>query len=213
MMKLSNIFPKVQIEERIGKEITFTELDDYEKILELKSPSIFELGATVWDRYCSSSSCNHSPTLFANHFNNSDPSLLTEIGKLLNEQMFNQLYYAKIQLNDGLVADPTVAQLFICELWQQTLHISDVEFSNPYVPIALGTRLPGQKYKGLGLFQELLIQAESYCKKNDLQQVSLTAASLEHLRFFARYGFSPANTQMGSLGQKSGQSIPMVKNI
>lgn len=212
-MDISEILPRTEIQDRVDGKYKITETRSFRKINDLKKSSVFEIGSTVWDRHVSAPDCPHSPKHFSSYFDNRSPGLIRAIERLLEKELMHNLYYSKFEIKDPSLPYKTISELLACELWPGTLHISDVEFSNPRILIPAGSGLPQQKCKGLGLFPTLLERAEVYCRERNLGSISLTAATRPHFAYFQRHGFSAANTKAGKVEQGVGLGIPMIRKI
>lgn len=212
-MRLKAIWPIDMIKERLEREMRIKETTDFEEIVVLKSQCVQEIGATVWDRYVASPDCKHDPAHFADLFDNGDPQLIRAIEELLGVNLMKEIYYGRAEVVDKKLKYKTASEILVCELWPSTLHVADIEFSNPYRPVEQGTALPYQKYKGIGLLPEMLDRAEAYCKKNGLGAISLTAATQQHFPFFQQYGFKIADTPAAAVSEAVGAGVPMIRTV
>lgn len=189
------------------------ELKNFEEISEIKRESCLDIGSTIWDSYISSKISKYKPDHFANYFQEGNPALLRAIEKLLGKPLLQDVYYVKAKLADNTQEDTVVSELLVASIWPGHIHVADVEFSNPYRPIARGTGLEFQKFKGLGLMTGLLDNLTAYAKELDLFAITLTAATRSHFDFFSNFGFVITNTFAGAASLKYGAGFPMVLKV
>lgn len=212
-MTISDVLPKHEIAQRIPEEIVFSEysLDEVDDIVRLKSSSMFELGAAVWDRYMRRYP-NADPRQFSDHFDASEPRLYEAISAMLGEATIDELYYVHAELTDESADYRTVAELFIAAAYPNVVHISDIEFSNPREPILEGEQqYTHQHFRGLGLLPLLVANAAQYGQRRGADSICITAAHLDLVPLFEGHGFKVDDTPAGQVGLQLGISIPMTK--
>ena len=215
-MQLKDVFPKDLISEKLSrKDITFQHftIESIDEIVARKSNCMFELGAVIWDKYMQTSPST-DPMQLASHFQISDPYLYKEVSRILGTEIISDIVYSTAEITDGSVDYTVFSELLIAVIYPDILHISDVEFSNPYKPIPEDKRkYTFQYFEGLGLLGELIDNCIEYCKLNDLSRICLTAAHIDLVPLFEKYGFKVDDTPSGRRGMTYGLSIPMTKPL
>lgn len=214
-MSIRDVLPRDEIIQRIPEEIVFSEysLEEVGDVVQLKSSSMFELGAAIWDRYMQ---CNPTanPQQFSEHFDNSEPLLYEAISEMLGHPTIDELYYVHAQLADESADYRTVAELLIATAYPNVIHISDVEFSNPREPIPEAEQqYTHQHFRGLGLLPSLVTNAAQFGQWRGADSICLTAAHIDLVPLFENYGFIVDNTLAGQFGLQAGSSIPMTKPL
>lgn len=212
-MTISDVLPRDEIVQRVPEEIMFSEysLDAVDEIVQLKSSSMFELGAAIWDRYMQRNP-NADPQQFSDHFDASEPRLYEAISAMLGQATIDELYYVHAELTDESADHRTVAELFIAAAYPNVVHISDIEFSNPREPIPEGKRqYTHQHFRGLGLLPLLVANAVQYGQQRGADSICITAAHIDLVPLFEGHGFAVDDTPAGQVGLQVGGSIPMTK--
>lgn len=213
-MRLNEIFPEGLIKAKVNlNDVIFHQIgmENIEEIVKLKKNCMFELGGTIWDKYIQVTP-NEDPMILAAHFQNLNPYLFEEASKIIGEKTIQDISYTYAEVNDPAVEHRIFSQLLIAVLFRGILHISDVDFSHPLHEIPDQDRkYTFQSHKGLGLFGDLMSNCIAFCEKEGLNKICLTAASINLVQFFEKYGFLVDDTPTGRFGMAHGGSIPMSK--
>ena len=211
-MELDDIFPKDLITEKVAVDgvvhYSFGS-NQIDQIVSKKKSCMFELGGTIWDKYVQSNP-SADPMAMSAQFQAEDPYLYREISEFIGEDTVKNIryFYSDIPANHPNYGK--CGELLVSVLHNNVLHISDIEFSNPNKPIPESDRkYTFQFYKGLGIFEHFLTTCITYCKQEKLVKICLTAAALDLVPFFEKFGFEVDDTPTGKLGLQIGQSIPM----
>lgn len=210
-MTLADAFPRDAVLERIGEALVFSELslEDLDELVALKSASMFELGAAIWDRYVRGHP-DVNPQQFSDHFDDDDPMLFRAISEWLGEPTVDDLYYVHAELADTSANYRTVAELLIALALPNVIHVSDVEFSNPREPIPEHEQqFAHQHFRGLGLLPTLVTNIVEVGQQQACEAVCLTAAHIDLVPLFEEHGFVVDDTPAGQFGLQAGTSIPM----
>lgn len=214
-MSLRDVFPRDELIARIDEDVVFSEysLQEIDDIIGLKSSSVFELGATIWDRYMQRHP-NANPQQFSDHFDNDEPQLYEAISEFVGEPTIDELYYVHAELTDAGADYRTVGELLIAAAYPNVIHISDVEFSNPREPIPEEERCyTHQHFKGLGLLPVLLANAVQYGGERGAEAICMTAAHVDLVPLFEGHGFVVDDTPAGQIGLAVGGSVPMHRSL
>ncbi|MGO2145110.1 MAG: GNAT family N-acetyltransferase [Serratia bockelmannii] len=212
-VSLVDILPKIEIFQKIDREISFTviENDNLDRIIKLKPKDIFQIGITSWDMYC-----NNTPSqdkmVFASECQRMDPLLYKKVRRVIGETVINDIVYIKGEVQDDKIADPVAIEFMAAHIYPNCLIIADVMMGNPYKPV-YPQQFDFQKFKGIGLFSKLLDNAKVYCRLKGINEICLTAADMPLKSLFEKHGFSVPNTWMGKAALEIGYGIPMVLNL
>jgi len=113
--------------------------------------------------------------------------------------------------DDDLEVD-ICGKLLLARTYPNNLHISDVEFINPYKKVPTAEQsYQFHKYRSLGLFSELLENIRLLGKESGIAKITLTAASSDQVPYFEKHGFSIEKTAFAEHATAAGRSIPMQK--
>ena len=217
-MKLSDVYPKDLILERVASDNIFfyeLNLDNIDEIVKKKESSMFELGGVIWDKYIQVTS-GVDPMSLAQYFQNGDPYLFREASKIIGHETIENIVYNYAEITDmGVgVNNLKFSELLIAIIHPKILHISDVEFSNPHEPILEEDRkYTFQNFKGLGAFELLITNCIEFSKQEYINRICLTAANIDLVPLFEKYGFTVDDTPTGRHGMSQGSSIPMTKIV
>lgn len=212
-MKLSDIFPQESIKRKFDKEISITTRTrkNLAEIAALKSNCMAEIGGGAWDRYVHQNPNCDSQAL-AQFFRDASPKICLAMERHTGLQVLKDICYTTAEVKDQNLEGKQCGELLLAVTWPNVLRISDVTFADPYKPISeIDKKYRFQNFKGLGLFQELLDNCEKYCKQEGIPEITLSAAYIDLVPFFERYGFSVENTPAGKAYLEYKEGIPMHK--
>ncbi len=212
-MTLSDIFPKSELTGRFEKLIKIKEMNKnhLDSMERLKPNDLFQIGITIWDKYCNSHP-EQDKFIFAKECQSNDPNLYKKVHRTINEQVLFDFFYGHAAIDDELLKEKDAVELILAHIYPSCLMIVDVMLINPYQPV-VPRKYDHQHYKGLGLFGSVLDKSINYCHQHGLSEICLTAADMPLKKHFEQYGFEVPDTWMGQAALKAGRGIPMSLRI
>lgn len=210
-MNLSDIFPRESIENKFeAKVLIKTRIrKDLPEISSLKSSCMVEIGGGVWDRYVHQNP-NCDPQALAPFFREESPKICLAMERHTGLRVLKDICYTTADVQDEELNETQCGELLLAVTWPNVLRISDVTFANPYKSIPdADRRYKFQKFKGLGLFSELLENCQKYCNTEGVSEITLAAAYIDLVPFFEAHGFSVENTPAGKASLEYQEGIPM----
>lgn len=210
---LSTVFPRELVEGKFSKPLTFTVLTkkDLNKMETLKPNDMFQIGITVWDKFCNANP-QQNKMIFNNECARSDPKLHKKVRRTIDEAVIKDLFYVGASVQDDALQNNSAVEFILAHIYPNSLMIVDVMLVDPYSPI-IPQKFDHQEFKGLGIFPEILENIKSYCKENNINEICLTAADIPLKNYFEKHGFYVPDTWMGREAMKYGLGIPMVMDI
>jgi hypothetical protein len=209
------LVPKEEVAARFSCPVLFEDLslDQFQEIERRKGSSLYELGLTVWTHHLEIEP-RTDPRALAEYVDSEDPQLLARISREIDREVLFDIQYTIGRVQDEQLDYNVVAEVLAAFVYPGYLHISDVEFSNPYVPIPPNERkYQLQKFAGLGIFGTLMDQTVEVARKIGASHISLTAAVPDLVPFFARFGFEVEDNAAGEYGLANGLSVPMRQRL
>src|SRR4051794_31476699 len=105
---------------------------------------------------------------------------------------------------DGVGLEVAV-QVLVGHIYPGMIHIADLEFSDPYSPIPEEQRqYRYTEYRGLGLLGTFVDHVVSLARELGVHEVTLTAATADHVPLFERHDFVIANSPRAKIAEKAG---------
>lgn len=172
----------------------------------------FQTGLSIWHQIASRKLENVSPYAIAEYISNPPDSLILEINKIINKGLIKDMLFFYGQIDDPSLEFKDFAEILLIVTFNDELLIGDVAFSNPYHPIS-NPKYIYQTHKGFGYLEEFMEIIDKYCKDHGLKRCFLTAADLDLVLLFEKYGFRVQEDPMSQFALNSGASIPMYKLI
>ena len=213
---MHSLLLKDDVQPHFSKPIDFQEygIADLDRIIELVPRSMWAIGLSVWGRivYCGLNDVEIGA--IAEYVITKDPRLCEEIGNIVGEEVIKDIYLLQAQVQDSSLSYTTVAQVLAARVYPNDLHFADVTFTNPYKPIAPEKhRYKYQEYEGLGLLGTVIDRIEKEAVSESCYYITLTAAAIDLVPLFSKYGFTVENSPIAQMGLGNGECIPMEKQI
>ena len=213
---LSCVLPKDEISKKFQEKILFQEFfrEDIDKIIKITPSTCHQLGLTIWNEIVQKKIHPVNPQEIAKYVQKGDPKLHKKIANIIRRPVVHELYYGVGKLQEGAYQDPVVCELFIAHIYPNTFYLADILLQNPKKPIDQAEmKFQHQTHEGLGLLPMIMEKIESVSVEHRFEQISLTAATIEHVPLFEKYGFKIQDSEAGRLSQKYGVGIPMERPL
>jgi len=174
---------------------------------------MFEMGMTTWDTVITRRLHDVSPKAVSTYVDADDPRVVQAIQRVLGRKIINDIYYGKATLAvEG--EHRTVAEVLVGHIYPGMIHIADLEFSDPYSPIPEEQRqYRYTEYRGLGLLGTFVDHVVSLARELGVHEVTLTAATADHVPLFERHDFVIANSPRAKIAEKAGIAVPMIRTV
>jgi hypothetical protein len=112
--------------------------------------------------------------------------------------------------DESLKEDNECCQICLAHTYPNDIVLSDVTFKNPYKPIPEeNQRYCYTSYEGLSLLPVLMQHLKEYSIETDIDRILLTAAALDLVSLFSKYGFEVDGSPIAQMALKAGFGIPM----
>ncbi len=185
------ILPFEEIVNRFEKPILREELslDQFAEVERRDPAGLASTAFTVWQRHVRS---NPGIELGAvrDHIRRHGGSYLEGVQALIGQPILRNLAFSRCTVDDPELDERLVAYLLVAHVYPNDLHIADMNFMNPYMPIRPERRrFKSQRYKGLHLLSNVLARAEAYAAQHGCEYVTLTAADDDLVPLFSKFGF------------------------
>jgi hypothetical protein len=213
ILSMKEIYPVDELREKFDQEISFKfySLGDIELIAELEPGSLHEIGGNAWMHYVESGA-KVDPRKLSDHFDSGNPFLYREVEKVMKKRVLQDILLVHALVEDEDLENKICGQLLLARVLPNNLHISDVEFSNPYAPVPDYERKhPFHEYRSLGLFSTLLDKIVTYGKSIKIANITLSAASRYQIQYFESHEFKVENNHFAEEALTYGMSIPMAR--
>ncbi|WP_336034739.1 hypothetical protein [Acinetobacter bereziniae] len=210
---LANLFQIEQFQEFFNdKELILEKYgkNEFQEFCEKFRSKEFQVGLSIWHQIASRQLENVNPYAIANFISSSPVSLCEEINKIVGKEVINDILYFYGRVNDSSLEFNDFAEILLIVTSNNELLIGDIAFSNPYQRI-VNPRYIYQEFKGLGFLGEFMDIVENYCNEQGIRRCFLTAAALDLVPLFEKYGYKVQEDPMSQFALKSGASIPMYK--
>lgn len=210
-MNLEEVYPVDILESKFDTSISinYYGMDDIDEIAELEPGCLFEIGASAWMHYIESGVKVNSQKL-SKYFDNRDPLIFRRVEKVIKRKVIQDIVLVLAHVDDPALERDICGQLLLARTYPNNLHISDVEFSNPYEPVAKSDqKYSYHNYRSLGLFSELLENIVDLGKSNNIKKITLSAASNDQIPYFEKHGFTVEDTDFAKQAIQLNSGIPM----
>ncbi|WP_336951209.1 hypothetical protein [Acinetobacter sp. AS167] len=210
---LANLFQIKQFQEFFNdKELILEKYgkNEFQEFCEKFRSKEFQVGLSIWHQIASRQLENVNPYAIANFISSPPVSLCEEINKIVGKEVINDILYFYGRVNDSSLEFNDFAEILLIVTSNNELLIGDIAFSNPYQRI-VNPRYIYQEFKGLGFLGEFMGIVENYCNEQGIRRCFLTAAALDLVPLFEKYGYKVQEDPMSQFALKSGASIPMYK--
>jgi hypothetical protein len=210
-MNLEEVYPVDSLESKFDKPvfINYYGMDDIDEIAELEPGCLFELGASAWMHYIESGA-KVNPQKLSKYFDERDPLIFRRVEKVMKRNVVQDIVLIHAHVDDNSLERDICGQLLLSRTYPNNLHISDVEFSNPYEPVDESNQdYSFHNYRSLGLFSELLENIIDLGKSNNIKKITLSAASNDQISYFEQHGFKVEDTDFAKRAIELDSGIPM----
>lgn len=210
---LANLFQIEQFQEFFNdKELILEKYgkNEFQEFCEKFRSKEFQVGLAIWHQIASRQLENVNPFAIANFISSPPVSLCVEINKIVGKEVINDILYFYGRVNDSSLEFNDFAEILLIVTSNNELLIGDIAFSNPYQRI-VKPRYTYQGFKGLGFLDEFMSIVENYCNEHGIRRCFLTAAALDLVPLFEKYGYKVQEDPMSQFALRSGASIPMYK--
>jgi hypothetical protein len=208
---MEEIYPVCELQQKFKTDVCFDYyfMKDIDAIAELEPHCLCEIGGNAWMHYIESGA-KVDPRKLSDHFDKGNPFLFREVEKVLKRKVIQDIMLVHAKVQDPELDHKICGQLLLARVYPNNLHISDVEFSNPYKPVTEGDKkYHFHEYRSLGLFVILLKNIIAYGKLNRIAKITLSAASDHQIKYFKSHGFSIESNSFAKDAIEHGMSIPM----
>ena len=194
-MNLHEVFPLDELRSRFDAPVKVEQLGlaDLDEIYRREPSNMAALGIHAWNRIVNHPDhSNLDPRSLGPYINGGDdPSFIGIIQLQIGCDLIYDISYTVCTIEDSALDDKVVARALIADVYPSDLHIGDVYFRNPYKPIPRDERkYKYREYEGLRLLRPFMEGVDSFAAKSEVQFVTLTAATVEHVPLFRTYGFA-----------------------
>ena len=198
------ILPFDEIAGRFDNPVVLEEfgLDQFAEVERRDPAGLASLAFTVWQRHARR---NPGTELGAvrDHIRRHGGSYLQGVQALIGQRVLHDLTFSRCTVDDPALDERLVAYLLVAHVYPNDVHIADMNFMNPYLPIRPERRrFKSQRYKGLRLLPNVLARAEAYAAENGCEYVTLTAAADDLVPLFGKFGFVVEDGQATSLAME-----------
>lgn len=210
-MNLEEVYPVHSLESKFDNPvfIDYYGMDDIDEIVELEPGCMFELGASAWMHYIESGA-KVNPQKLSKYFDERNPLIFRRVEKVMKRKVVQDILLIHAHVDDESLERDICGKLLLSRVYPNNLHISDVEFSNPYEPVAESSQdYSYHNYRSLGLFSELLENIIDLGKINNIKKITLSAASNDQIFYFEKHGFKVEDTYFAKQAIELDSGIPM----
>jgi hypothetical protein len=210
-MNLKDVYPVDSLERKFDKSvfIDYYGMDDIDEIAKLEPGCMLELGASAWMHYIESGA-KVNPQKLSKYFDAQDPLIFRQVEKVMKRKVLQDIVLIHAHVDDNTLVRDICGQLLLSRTYPNNLHISDVEFSNPYEPVVESDQeYSFHNYRSLGLFSELLENIVDLGKSNNISKITLSAASNDQIPYFEKHGFKVEDTDFSKQAIELDSGIPM----
>lgn len=210
-MNLRDVYPVKSIKGKFENDvlIEYYGMNDIDKIADLEPGCLFEIGVNAWMHYIESGAKVDSQNL-AKYFGEQEPLIYRRVEQIMKRKALQDIVLIRANVDDENLDRKICGQLLLARTYPNNLHISDVEFSNPYEPVEESEQeYTYHEYRSLGLFSELLENILKLGKDNKMSKITLSAASRDQVPYFEKHGFSMEETDFAKQAFEVDSGIPM----
>jgi len=210
-MLLDSVYPTEEIGRKFEKPVSVEMygMNQIDTIAELEPGCLHEIGANAWMHHVESGA-KVDPQKLSLYFDNSDPYLFRHVERVIKRKVIQDIVLVHAKVDDAELENNICSKLLLARTYPNNMHISDVEFSNPYEPVPESDQqYTYHEYRSLGLFSTLLERIRKYSQDNKISKITLSAASSDQVSYFEAHGFKVEDTEFARQAQEYGMSIPM----
>ena len=210
-MSLRNLFPLQYVKDKFDKDVAAEEYDlsNIKEFSQKHPHPVLQIGLCIWHQIVTRDLFQVHPQAMANYVE--DPILYKKIEELLGIKAIFDLYHATLRVCDeSLKEDNECCQICLAHTYPNDIVLSDVTFKNPYKPIPKeNQRYYYTSHEGLSLLPLLMQRLKEYSLETDKDRILLTAAAVDLVPLFSKYGFEVDGSLIAQMGLEVGFGIPM----
>ncbi|MBQ0713265.1 MAG: hypothetical protein KBT53_09915 [Porticoccus sp.] len=213
-MNLQKIYPVEDVRSKFdcGVDIKFYGMANISDIAKQEPECLRQIGENAWIHYMVAVTKIKSKKL-CSYFDEDDPFLYRQVEKLIKQKVIQDIVLVQASVADDTLERSVCGKLLLARTYPNNIHISGVEFSNPYEPVSEDERCYlFHRYRSLGLFSTLLDNVLMYCKENKISKITLSAASPDQVKYFESHGFSIEKTDFVNYQVACGLRMPMERD-
>jgi hypothetical protein len=210
-MNLRDVYPVENIKGKFKNDVVieYYGFKDINKIAELEPDCLFEIGANAWMHYVESGA-KVNPKKLSRYFDEHEVLIYRRVEKIIKRKVIQDIILIHASVDDDNLDRKICGQLLLARTYPNNIHISDVEFSNPYQPVEPSVQnYTFHEFRGLGLFSELLSNIFTLSKNLKVSKITLSAASRDQVPYFEKHGFTMEDTDFAKQGYEMDSGIPM----
>ena len=210
-MNFDQIYPVEELKSKFACPVNFKfyGIEKINEIANLEPECLFEIGANAWMHFIEAGG-KINPQKLAEHFDSHNPFLFAVVEKTIKRKVLQNIVLIHAEVDDQNLERKFCGKLLLARTYPNNLHISDVEFSNPYKPVGISEkRYRYHEYRSLGLFSVLLKNITDLAEEWRISKITLSAASLDQVNYFKGHGFNIENTSFARGAVEANESIPM----
>lgn len=214
-MELNDVLPSDEAASRLNQDVVVSNYGfaQVNEICELKRRSMLDIGLAIGYRI-KVNNPEFDLEQYAAAYENVDPKLYEQFSVALGESALLDLSYSHAQLADEKADYRTVAELLIAIAYPNVLHIGDVEFSNPSLPVPEESRIRAfSHFKGLGLLPALVGNCVDFANEKGLDSICITPAADDLIPLFESVGFYTDANPLADIMRNAGMPGPMSLDI
>lgn len=211
---LRSIMPMEEIRRCFDREITFSEYEfaDIGRIAELKPYALSGLAMSVRNRL-KQSDLSEKSSLPLDSRSKSDRSGNSITGTdIEGAEIIRDVYYATAAVDDPLLRDLRVAEIFAALVKPNSLYIADFDFSMmPRCKTVSGSLFPEQWYSGI--LNKMIDKAVNFGVSQGCSHILMNAKRSQYIEIFLKRGFLLEDPKTESHIIRLGLGIPMVRTL
>jgi hypothetical protein len=195
--KLHNVFPLEELRCRYPRPVTVEQLglENINDVIEREHDRMLSLALHIWNRMLMDGQFSHlHPQFIAPYIDGPPLELFGWLNAMCGQQLLDDFSYKLCTNDDGFV----VGRLILADTFLAELHIADVRFQNPELPLSKDERKhEDQSHRGFGLILEVFKNAERFAAEEDCKFVVLVAETISRVKTFKRYGYRLVSDSVG----------------
>jgi hypothetical protein len=198
------ILPFAEIESRFDKPVILEQLgmDAFAQVARRDPNGLASMAFTVWQRYLRANPAVGAGAV-RDYIRLHGGNFWEGVEAVIGAPVVHDLSYSRCTIDDPALEEPLAAYLFVARVYPNDVHVADMSFANPYLPIPPERRrFKFQRFKGLSLLGTLLARAEAHAAEQGCDYLTLNAATDDLVPLFTKYGFVVEDGQATSLAME-----------
>jgi hypothetical protein len=204
VIAMNAILPFEEIEKRFDKPVRLEQMgmDRFAEVAARDPNGLVNAAFTVWQRYARQHP-ETNPGAVRDYIRQHGGDFLEAVQAIIGEPIIRDISFSRCTIDDPQLDENLAAYLLVARVYPNDVHIADMNFVNPYLPIEPDRRkFKFQRYKGLRLLGALLARVEAYGAQHGCEYLTLTAATDDLVPLFSKFGFSVEDGQATSLAME-----------